>query len=173
MGSMPASGSGSGVFKTRKGEKLNIYEFESFEEAQDIVELIELIQIPLFSSKPMKILSKAIYLTGNSPYHEGLIFKTRQKNYYVAQVYPINFVKTKNYSDAINLIISYCITNSDSEKFKTKNQYVTKEPMSIMKYKDYIECYPNKYTMLKKNCQYFCKDILKKFPIRNLKNLID
>ena len=135
---MPTSGSGSGVFKTRKGEKLNIYKFESFEEAQDIVELIELIQIPLFNSKPMKILSKAIYLTGNSPYHEGLIFKTRQKKYYVAQVYPINFVKTKNYSDAINLIISYCITNSDSEKFKTKNQYVTKEPMSIMKFKDYI-----------------------------------
>jgi len=173
MGSMPhsGSGSGSGVFRTRKGEELHIHKFESFEEAQDIVELIELIQIPLFKSKPMKIISKAIYITGNAPYHEGLIFKTRQKNYYVAQVYPINFIKTKNYSDAVNLITSFCITNNDSEIFKTKNQYVPKEPISIMKYRDYIECFPNKYTMLKQNCQYFCKKVINKFPTNNLKHL--
>ena len=74
------------------GKKKRIHKF-SRDELEDQVNDILRIRIPFFENGLLKTLSAFTFLSGNGPYHEGLMFFTTRKNFYIAQSYPITFIK--------------------------------------------------------------------------------
>ena len=143
----------------------------SKEDLEDKVKEIQRIRIPFFDNAPLQILSNVVYVTGNSPHHEGLILKTEKGNFYVAQTYPITFEKVSSYDDAIDRITYFCNLNKFSKNNKIRDVWVPeRKKFSINAIKLFIETLPNKYDLIQENCQFFCKEILEAFPLKKIED---
>ena len=69
---------------TESGLQVNIDEL-SLEDARDILISVMRLRVPFFDNPTIQTLANITYITGNGPFHEGLIFETRNGIYYIAQ----------------------------------------------------------------------------------------
>ena len=167
MGSQQLNSGSLGIGKN-ENLKLNIDKLTK-EELEDKIKEIQRIRIPFFDNAPLQILSNVVYVTGNSPHHEGLIFKTEKGKIYVAQTYPITFIKVNSYNEAIDKITYFCNLNKYSKNNKIRDVWVPeRKNFSVNAMKLFIETLPNKYDLIQENCQFFCKEILEAFPLKKL-----
>ena len=141
------------------GKQKNIHRF-TYEELQDQVNDILRIRIPFFENNILKALSSFTFLSGNGPYHEGLLFFTTNKNFYVAQSYPITFIRVPDFNKGISNIVSFNNLNNNSKKYRISEIYVPQEPISLYDVLNIINDLPNKYNLINDNCQNFCNNIL-------------
>ena len=142
------------------GKQKNIHNF-TYEELKDQVNDILRIRIPFFENSILKTLSSFTILSGNGPYHEGLMFFTTNKNFYIAQSYPITFIRVFDYFHGIKEIISFNNINKQSKKYHISEIYCPQEPITLYDVLNIINQLPNKYNLLNENCQNFCNNILK------------
>ena len=142
------------------GKQKNIHNF-TYEELQDQVNDILRIRVPFFENSILKTLSSFTILSGNGPYHEGLLFFTTNKNFYIAQSYPITFIRVFDYFHGIKEIISFNNINKNSKKYHISEIYCPQEPITLYDVLNIINNLPNKYNLLNENCQNFCSNILK------------
>ena len=96
------------------------------EEGKDTLTNVLRLRVPFFDNNFFQILSNITYITGNGPFHEGLIFHTSKGLYYIAQTYPVTFISVENLDRAVKEILSFCQFNQHSHEFKVKK--------SILKY---------------------------------------
>jgi hypothetical protein len=143
----------------KNGRKKNIHNFTS-EDLEDEVNDILRIRIPFFENSILKTLSAFTFLSGNGPYHEGLLFFTTNKNFYIAQSYPITFIKVYDFFGGISEIISFNNINKDSKKYTVSEIYSPQEPIKLYDVLNIINNLPNKYNLINDNCQNFCNNIL-------------
>ena len=142
------------------GRQKNIHNF-TYEELQDQINDILRIRIPFFENSILKTLSSFTILSGNGPYHEGLMFFTTNKNFYIAQSYPITFIRVFDYFHGVKEIINFNIINKKSTKYHISEIYCPQEPITLYDLLNIINNLPNKYNLLNENCQNFCSNILK------------
>ena len=140
-------------------KKKRIYKFTR-EELEDEINDILVIRIPFFENSILKTLSSFTFLSGNGPYHEGLIFFTTNKNFYIAQSYPITFIKVYDFYAGISEIISFNNLNSNSKKYSIPEIYMPQQKITLFNVLNIINNLPNKYDLLIENCQNFCNNIL-------------
>ena len=141
------------------GKKKRIHKF-SRDELEDQVNDILRIRIPFFENGLLKTLSAFTFLSGNGPYHEGLMFFTTRKNFYIAQSYPITFIKVIDFNGGISELISFNNFNRTSKKYIISEIYSPQEPIPLSYILKIINDLPNKYNLLNDNCQDFCNNIL-------------
>ena len=150
------------------GKEKKIHNFTN-EELEDQVNDILRIRIPFFENSILKTLSAFTFLSGNGPYHEGLMFFTTNKNFYIAQSYPITFVKVYDFHKGISEIVSFNNINKKAKKYSISEIYCPQEPITLYEVLNIINNLPNKYNLLNENCQDFCNNVLeilnKKFKI--------
>lgn len=139
--------------------KKNIHNFTQ-EELQDQINDILRVRIPFFNNSILKTLSAFTFLSGNGPYHEGLLFFTTNKKFYIAQSYPITFMKVFDFNQGIQEIINYNSLNNDSKKYNIPEIYSPQETITLNDILNIINFLPNKYSLLNDNCQNFCNKIL-------------
>ena len=150
----------SNSFKAvNSGRKKNIHNFTR-EELKDQVNDILRIRIPFFENNILKTISSFTFLSGNGPYHEGLMFFTTNKNFYIAQSYPITFIKVYDYFKGIMEIVSFNNLNKNSKKYNISEIYTPQEPITLYDVLKIIKDLPNKYNLLNDNCQNSCNNIL-------------
>ena len=150
----------SNSFILKDGDKKKrIYKF-SREELEDEINDILVIRIPFFENSILKTLSSFTFLSGNGPYHEGLMFFTTNKNFYIAQSYPITFIKVYDFYAGISEIISFNNLNSNSKKYSIPEIYMPQQKITLFNILNIINNLPNKYDLLIENCQNFCNNIL-------------
>ena len=160
----------SGSIGKVEGFEIKINNINELDLKDKIIE-VQRIRIPFFDKAPLQMLSNVVYVTGNSPFHEGLILKSEKGDYYVAQTYPITFEKVKDYDTAVNRITYFCNLNKYSKNNKIRDIWVPeKKSFSVNAIKLFIESLPDKYDLIQENCQYFCKEILEAFPLRKLED---
>lgn len=139
------------------------------EELEDEINDILRIRIPFFENDILKTISAFTFLSGNGPYHEGLMFFTTNKNFYIAQSYPITFVKVYDFHKGISEIVSFNNINKKAKKYSISEIYCPQEPITLYDVLNIINNLPNKYNLLNENCQDFCNNVLeilnKKFKI--------
>ena len=140
-------------------KKKRIYKF-SREELEDEINDILVIRIPFFENNILKTLSSFTFLSGNGPYHEGLMFFTTNKNFYIAQSYPITFIKVYDFYAGISEIISFNNLNSGSKKYNIPEIYMPQQRITLFNVLNIINNIPNSYNLLNDNCQDFCNNIL-------------
>ena len=167
MGSSNSSSNGL----TMEGAALDIYKFQDEEEEKDLILEIHRIRIPLFRLKALQLISNAAYILGNAPFHEGLLIKTKNKQFYITQVYPISFIKVDSYNDGLAEIARFCTTNPSAAQKEIESIYEPVGNLKIVEIKNFIKTIPNKYNILKENCQKFCNEVLTNFPFikKNIK----
>ena len=153
------------------GKKKIFHKFTR-EELEDKINDILRIRIPFFDNSFLKTISALAFLSGNGPYHEGLLFFTANKNFYIAQSYPISFVKVFDYYQGISDIISFNRLNNNSKEYNIPEIYFPKDNVTILDIVNIIEKLPNKYNLFNNNCQNFCDNILKSL-IKNYKIEMD
>ena len=149
---------------TKKGKRKYLTDFTPLDFCDEIVKIYK-IRIPFFDSAALQTISNISYLTGNGPYHEGLIFHSKNNNFYIAQSYPITFVKVKNFSQGISDIISFNNFNNTSRSYKIPEIYYPTMPITVIDIYEIINKLPNQYHILTENCQNFVNNI-----VDNLKN---
>ncbi len=160
----------SGSIGKVEGFEIKINNINELDLKDKIIE-VQRIRIPFFDKAPLQMLSNVVYVTANSPHHEGLILKSEKGDYYVAQTYPITFEKVKDYDTAVNRITYFCNLNKYSKNNKIRDIWVPeKKSFSVNAVKLFIESLPDKYDLIQENCQYFCKEILEAFPLRKLED---
>ena len=130
------------------------------EELQDQVNDILRIRIPFFENRILKTLSTFTFLSGNGPFHEGLMFFTTNKNFYIAQSYPITFIKVYDFFNGVKEIVSFNNLNKNSKKYQISEIYCPQEPITLNDVLNIINSLPNKYNLLNDNCQDFCNNVL-------------
>ena len=101
----------------KRGKKKFLTDFTPLEFCDEISRIFR-IRIPFFDNSPLQTISNISYITGNGPYHEGLIFLSKTYNFYIAQSYPITFVKVKNFTQGLSDIISFNNFNNESHSYK-------------------------------------------------------
>ena len=143
----------------KRGKRKYLTDFTPLEFCDEILKIFK-IRIPFFDSTPLQTISNISYLTGNGPYHEGLIFLSKSYNYYIAQSYPITFVKVKNFSQGISDIISFNNFNNESHSYKIPEIYYPTLPITIIDIYEIINKLPNQYHILTENCQNFVNNII-------------
>lgn len=141
------------------GKEKKIHNFTN-EELEDQVNDILRIRIPFFENGLLKTLSAFTFLSGNGPYHEGLMFFTTRKNFYIAQSYPITFIKVTDFNGGISELISFNNFNRTSKKYVISEIYSPQEPIPLSYILKIINDLPNKYNLLNDNCQDFCNNVL-------------
>lgn len=135
-------------------------------ETNDFVTLIEKVKVPMFKNKPLQIIANVARLTGNSPYHVGLIFHTLFNRLFIAQSYPITFQVVYDMRSAINKIISYNSTNKASNiVIICREKYVPRSNITIKEVRDLVERQPNEYHIITQNCQDFSNNILRNLDL--------
>lgn len=143
----------------KRGKRKYLTDFTPLEFCDEISKIFK-IRIPFFDSTPLQTISKISYLTGNGPYHEGLIFLSKTFNFYIAQSYPITFVKVKNFTQGISDIISFNNFNSSSHSYKIPEICYPTLPITIIDVYEIINKLPNQYHILTENCQNFVNNII-------------
>lgn len=143
----------------KRGKRKYLTDFTPLEFCDEIFKIFK-IRIPFFDSTPLQTISNISYLTGNGPYHEGLLFLSKSYNYYIAQSYPITFVKVKNFSQGISDIISFNNFNNTSHSYKIPEIYYPTLPITIIDIYEIINKLPNQYHILTENCQNFVNKII-------------
>jgi len=141
-------------------KKKNIHNFTN-EELKDKINDILRIKVFFFENSFLKTLSAFTFLSGNGPYHEGLMIFTSNKNFYIAQSYPITFIKVYDYYKGISDIISFNSLNSNSKQYNVSEIYTPKEKITLFDILNIINNMPNRYNLFNNNCQNFCDNILK------------
>ena len=154
---------------TKKGKRKYLTDFTPLDFCDEITKIYK-IRIPFFDSAALQTISNISYLTGNGPYHEGLIFESKNKNFYIAQSYPITFVKVKNFSQGISDIISFNNFNNTSRSYKIPEIYLTTMPITVIDIYEIINKLPNQYHILTENCQNFVNNIVD--SLKNKYNVI-
>ena len=149
----------SSTLLNNQGKKKRIHNF-TIEELKDQVNDILKIQIPFFENSILKTLSTLSFLSGNGPYHEGLLFFTTNRDFYIAQSYPITFIKVYDYYAGISEIISFNNLNKNAKKYNIPEIYIPQEPITMYDVLRIINNLPNKYNLLNDNCQNFCKNVM-------------
>ena len=144
---------------TTDKHKKQIHKFTN-EELQDQVNDILRIRIPFFENRILKTLSTFTFLSGNGPFHEGLMFFTTNKNFYIAQSYPITFIKVYDFFNGVKEIVSFNNLNKNSKKYQISEIYCPQEPITLNDVLNIINSLPNKYNLLNDNCQDFCNNVL-------------
>ena len=144
-----------------------------FELCDEITDILR-IRIPFFNCPTLQSLSNISFLTGNGPYHEGLLIITLFKNLYITQIYPITFVKVHSLYEALSGITSFNAFNVKSKKFQISDIYIPTQPITVMDIYSLVNEYPNKYNIFTQNCQKYCDAIIeklnKKFKIKRENN---
>ena len=130
------------------------------EELEDEINDILRVRIPFFNNDILKTISAFTFLSGNGPYHEGLMFFTTNKNFYIAQSYPITFIKVYDFYAGISEIISFNNLNSGSKKYNIPEIYMPQQRITLFNVLNIINNIPNSYNLLNDNCQDFCNNIL-------------
>ena len=141
------------------GKQKKIQNFTKEELNEQINDILR-IRIPFFENNILKTLSSFTFLLGNGPYHEGLMFFTTKKNFYIAQSYPITFIKVFDFYQGISEIIRFNNLNSNSKKYTISEIYCPQEPVLIFDVLKIVNILPNTYNLLNDNCQNFCDNIL-------------
>ena len=149
---------------TKRGKRKYLTDFTPLDFCDEISKIYK-IRIPFFDSAALQTISNISYLTGNGPYHEGLIFQSKNKNFYIAQSYPITFVKVRNFSQGISDIISFNNFNNTSRSYKIPEIYLPTMPLTVIDIYEIINKLPNQYHIFTENCQNFVNNI-----VDNLKN---
>ena len=144
---------------TKRGKRKYLTDFTPLDFCDEIVKIYK-IRIPFFDSAALQTISNISYLTGNGPYHEGLIFHSKNNNFYIAQSYPITFVKVKNFSHGISDIISFNNFNNTSRSYKIPEIYYPTMPITVLDIYEIINKLPNQYHILTENCQNFVNNIV-------------
>ena len=142
------------------GLQVNIEEELSNDELLENLKKVHQIRVPFFDNRTMQTLANITYITGNGPFHEGLIFETRNGSFYIAQTYPVTFIMVHSYNEAINEIVSFCQFNSKTTQYIKYNEYCPKEIVTVSDIKNIVKNMPNEYNILKENCQKFCQKII-------------
>ena len=157
----------------KEGKRKYLTDFTPLEFCDEISRIFK-IRIPFFDSSPLQAISNISYITGNGPYHEGLIFQSKKYNFYIAQSYPITFIKVKNFSQAISDIISFNNFNNSSRSYKIPEIYVPTLPITIIDIYEIINKLPNQYNLLTENCQNFVNNIVEvlknKYQVKTINN---
>ena len=104
------------------GLKMNIDDL-SREESSDRLKTVHRIRVPFFDNPTIQTLANITYITGNGPFHEGLIFETKNGIYYIAQTYPVTFIMVNSLNDAVKEILSFCQFNPLSHEYRITNSY--------------------------------------------------
>ena len=103
------------------------------------------LQVPFFDNSTLQALSNITYITGNGPFHEGLIFESRKGCYYIAQTYPVTFISVNSLDQAVKEIVSFCQFNQHSHQFKVTNQYCPTKLVTISDIVAVVRTMPNEY----------------------------
>ena len=153
-------GKRSNSFKIIDHEKQKRIHKFTRDELEDEINDILRIRIPFFESNILKTLSAFTFLSGNGPYHEGLMFFTTNKNFYIAQSYPITFIKVYDFYAGISEIISFNNLNSNSKKYNIPEIYMPQQKITLFNVLNIINNMPNRYNLMNENCQNFCNTII-------------
>ena len=70
--------------------------------------------VSFFDNPIIQALENITYITGNGPFHEGLIFEIRNGIYYIAQAYPVIFIIVNSLNYKLRVIVSFCQFNPSS-----------------------------------------------------------
>ena len=167
MGSIQSSGSSTPSLKkgvnfqnfNTSGLEVKIEELTE-EEGKDILKDVLRIRVPFFDNLMLQILSNITYLTGNGPFHEGLIFESKKGLYYIAQTYPVTFISVDSLDQAVKEILSFCQFNQHSHEFKVIDSYSPTKLITISDIVAIVRTMPNEYNILGENCQKFCQKIV-------------
>ena len=167
MGSVQSSGSASSSSENNinfknfntSGLEVRIEELTE-EEGKDILKDVLRLRVPFFDNVTLQALSNITYITGNGPYHEGLIFESEKGLYYIAQTYPVTFISVDSLDRAVREILSFCQFNQHSHSYKVTDSYSPTEPVTISDIVAIIRTMPNEYNILGENCQKFCQKIV-------------
>jgi hypothetical protein len=143
----------------KRGKKKFLTDFTPLEFCDEISRIFR-IRIPFFDNSPLQTISNISYITGNGPYHEGLIFLSKTYNFYIAQSYPITFVKVKNFTQGLSDIISFNNFNNESHSYKIPEIIFPTLPITIIDIYEIINKLPNQYNILTENCQNFVNNII-------------
>ena len=138
----------------------------SEEEGKDILKDVLRLRVPFFDNSTLQTLSNITYLTGNGPFHEGLIFESRKGLYYIAQTYPVTFISVNSLDQAVREIVSFCQFNQHSHEFKVTNSYCPTKLVTISDIVAVVRTMPNEYNILGENCQKFCQKIINNLKLR-------
>ena len=141
------------------GIEVNIDDL-SQEESLDRLKIVHLIRVPFFDNPTIQTLANLTYITGNGPFHEGLIFVTNNDTYYIAQTYPITFIMVNSLLDGVKEIASFCQFNPSSQRYEVYSTYSPTTTVTVSDIKDTVKTMPNKYNILTENCQKFCQKII-------------
>ena len=138
------------------------------EEGKDILKDVLRLRVPFFDNITLQTLSNITYITGNGPFHEGLIFISRKGLYYIAQTYPVTFISVQSLDQAVKEIISFCQFNQHSHEFKVTDSYSPTKLVTISDIVAMIKTMPNEYNILGENCQKFCQKIVKGLELKSM-----
>ena len=116
----------------------------------------------------MQILSNITYITGNGPFHEGLIFISKKGLYYIAQTYPVTFISVQSLDEAVKEIISFCQFNQHSHEFKVTDSYYPTKKVTISDIVEMIKTMPKDYNIFGENCQKFCQKIVNGLELKSM-----
>ena len=164
--SSKSSSSSSGIQNlSESGLQVNIEEL-TLEEARDILTSVMRLRVPFFDNPAYQFFSNVVYLTGNGPFHEGLIFETRNGIYYIAQTYPVTFIMVNSLNDAVKEIVSFCQFNPLSHEYRITKSYYPTSLVTVSDVAAIIKTMPNEYHILDENCQKFCEKIIKLLKLR-------
>ena len=144
---------------TESGLQVNIDEL-SLEDARDILISVMRLRVQFFDNPTIQTLANITYITGNGPFHEGLIFETRNGTYYIAQTYPVTFIMVNSLNDAVKEIVSFCQFNPLSHQYKITNSYYPATLVTVSDIAAIVKTMPNEYNILDENCQKFCQKII-------------
>ena len=147
------------------GLQVNIDELSS-EDSKDILTNVMRLRVPFFDNPTIQKLANITYITGNGPFHEGLIFETRNDNYYIAQTYPVTFIMVNSLNDAVKEIVSFCQFNPLSHQYKITNSYYPTYLVTVSDIQAVVKNMPNEYNILDENCQKFCQKIISSLQLR-------
>ena len=132
----------------------------SKESSHENLKTVLRIRVPFFDNPTIQTLANITYITGNGPFHEGLIFVTAKGTYYIAQTYPITFIMVDSLNEGIREIVSFCQFNPSAVKYEIYNSYYPKDIVTISDIKNIVKNMPNEYNILNENCQKFCQKII-------------
>ena len=162
-----SSNSSNLISLAHSGHQQNIDDF-SKEESLESLKTVHRIRVPFFNNKTIQTLANITYITGNGPFHEGLIFETKNENYYIAQTYPVTFIMVSSFDEGIKEIVSFCQFNPLSHQYKITNSYYPTTLVTVSDIAAIVKTMPNEYNILGENCQKFCQKIVNGLELKQV-----